>query len=163
MKGLTSLAVAFLVLGTPIYGAPPATAAPDIALTTETGATIRLFDLKGQVVLLDFWASWCVPCATAFPAIDRLQSELRDRGFTVLAINVDEDRRNAERFLSSRPHGVTVLFDAKGRAAEAFRLQGMPSSVLVDRAGRIRVTHTGYTEKTIAQYRAEILALLGES
>lgn len=163
MRSLTSLAIAFVVLGTPIYGAPPPTAAPDIALTSESGSTIRLADLKGQVVLLDFWASWCVPCATAFPAIDRLQADLRDRKFKVLAINVDEDRRNAERFLATRPHTLTVLFDSKGQAAKAFQLQGMPSSVLIDRTGKIRITHMGYTEKTVAQYRAEILALLGES
>jgi thiol-disulfide isomerase/thioredoxin len=141
----------------------PAMPAPDITLTADTGSPIRLSELKGRVALVDFWASWCIPCRTSFPAIDGLQKELRDKGFTVIAVNVDEDRRNAEQFLSTRPHTMTVAFDPRGKAAEAFKLKGMPSSILVDRHGNIRFTHMGYTEKTLAQFRLEVLQLLGES
>jgi thiol-disulfide isomerase/thioredoxin len=141
----------------------PATPAPDITLNEDTGSTIRLSDLKGKVTLVDFWASWCIPCRTSFPAIDALQKELADKGLKVIAVNVDEDRRNAEQFLATRPHTMTIAFDPKGRAAEAFKLKGMPSSILIDRSGRIRFSHMGYTEKTLAQYRFEILQLLGES
>jgi thiol-disulfide isomerase/thioredoxin len=163
MKFAATLALALAALTAPAGTAGPVTTAPDIELTSEAGSTIRLLDLKGQVVLLDFWASWCVPCRVSFPAIDALQKELRDKGFRALAVNVDEERRNADNFLATRPHTLTVVFDPKGRAAETFQLQGMPSTVLIDRKGVVRVTHMGYTEKTIVQYRAEILALLEES
>jgi thiol-disulfide isomerase/thioredoxin len=137
--------------------------APDIMLTTDVGSPLRLAELKGKVTLLDFWASWCIPCRASFPAIDALQKELRGKGFTVIAVNVDEDRRNAEQFLSTRPHTMTIAFDPKGQAAGAFKLKGMPSSIVVDRRGNIRFSHMGYTEKTLAQFRSEILQLLGES
>ena len=163
MKRAVFVAIVLAAFATPTRGALRAIDAPDIALSSETGSTIRLSDLKGQVVLIDFWASWCVPCRVSFPAIDNLQKELGGRGFRALAVNVDEERRSADTFLATRPHVITVMFDPKGRAAEAFQLQGMPSTVLIDRKGSIRFTHMGYTEKTIAQYRAEILALLQES
>lgn len=163
MTRLVVVAIVLAAFAAPTRGARQEIDAPDIALSGQNGSTIRLSELKGQVVLLDFWASWCVPCRVSFPAIDSLQKELSGRGFRALAVNVDEERRNADTFLASRPHVLTVMFDPKGRAAEAFQLQGMPSTVIIDRKGAIRYTHMGYTEKTIAQYRAEILALLQES
>lgn len=162
MRFVMALAFALSLAEATARGSGAAMAVPDIGLVNEAGSTVRLPDLRGQVVLLDFWASWCIPCRTSFPAIDALQKELHDRGFTALAINVDEERKSADAFLARRPHTLTVVFDPQGRAAAAFRLQGMPSTVLLDREGTVRVTHMGYTEKTIAQYRAEILALLGE-
>jgi thiol-disulfide isomerase/thioredoxin len=137
-------------------------AAPDVTLALDSGSSLQLSELRGQVTLIDFWASWCIPCRASFPAIDALQTELRDRGFRVIAVNVDEERRSADQFLESRPHTVLVAFDPRGIAAQAFGLKGMPSTILIDRRGRIRFTHMGYTEKTLAQYRSEILQLLGE-
>jgi cytochrome c biogenesis protein CcmG, thiol:disulfide interchange protein DsbE len=139
------------------------TQAPDVTLTVDGGPNIRLSELKGKVVLMDFWASWCIPCRASFPAMNTLQKELREKGLAVVAVNVDEQRRDADRFLAERPHTMAVAFDPQGKAAEAFNLKGMPSTVLVDRHGEIRFTHMGYTEKTLAQFRSEILLLLGES
>ena len=141
----------------------PATEVPDLSFNDESGHTLRLADFKGQVVLLDFWASWCVPCRVSFPVVDALHKELGGRGFAVVAINVDEQRKNADSFLEVRPHTMPVVFDPKGRAAEAFELPAMPSALILDRAGRVRFRHTGYTEKTITQYRSEILQLLKEA
>jgi len=139
---------------------PPA--APNITLVDGGGNAERLSDLAGKVVLIDFWASWCIPCRTSFPAIDALQRELGPKGLVVIALNVDEQRKNADAFLAGRPHAMRVAFDQKGVAAQAFSLQAMPSAVVIDRSGRIRYTHMGYTEKTVAQYRTEVLELLGE-
>lgn len=136
--------------------------APDVTLVDDAGRPVRLADLKGHVVLVDFWASWCIPCRTSFPAIDAMQHELGGRGLVVLAVNVDEQRRNAEAFLAARSHTMRIAFDPRGQAAEAFALQAMPSTVVLDKNGRIRFSHMGYTEKTIEQYRAEVLQLLGE-
>ncbi len=152
-----------IALGVVVAGAGPGTSTPDLKLTTEAGTTVRLADLKGSVVLVDFWASWCIPCRTSFPAIDALQKELRDRGLAVVAVSVDEHRRDADLFLGQRSHTMTVAFDPRGVAAEAFDLKGMPSTVLIERHGVIRYTHMGYTEKTIQQFRTEIRTLLSEA
>jgi len=144
----------------------PATAAlktvPDVTLKTAAGDPVRLSELRGRVVLVDFWASWCVPCRTSFPALDAIYREYHDRGVAVLAVNLDERRRDADAFLSEFPHTMPVLFDPKGTSAEAFAVQGMPSSFVIDRSGNIRFTHVGYTADVAARYRSEIAQLLGE-
>lgn len=159
--GMFVLALLASAAAASIAAAPPA-AVRDLTFADEGGRTLHLAELKGQVVLLDFWASWCVPCRVSFPAVDALHKELGKKGFSAVAVNVDEQRKNADAFLEVRPHTMPVVFDPKGQAAEAFELKAMPSALILDRAGHVRFRHMGYTEKTIAQYRAEILQLLKE-
>ena len=142
--------------------AAPSRTAPDVTLRTAEGGTVRLTDYKGSVVIVDFWASWCVPCKTAFPALDALFREYHARGVEVLAVNVDERRRDADAFLAKLPHTRPVLFDPKGTSAEAFAVRGMPSSFIIDRNGVIRFTHIGYTSDVSSSYRREIAQLLSE-
>jgi cytochrome c biogenesis protein CcmG/thiol:disulfide interchange protein DsbE len=155
------LIVALLAIGIAVQ-ASGAAVAPNVTLIDGSGKSARLADLAGNVVLMDFWASWCIPCRTSFPAIDALQRELGPKGLVVVAVNLDEQRKNADAFLAERPHVMRVAFDPKGQAAQAFSLQAMPSAVVIDRSGHIRYTHMGYTDKTVPQYRAEVLELLGE-
>jgi cytochrome c biogenesis protein CcmG/thiol:disulfide interchange protein DsbE len=136
--------------------------APDVVLHASDGSAHRLAEFKGRVVLLDFWASWCAPCKASFPALDALYRQYHARGFDVLAINVDERQRDADAFLQQRPHQMPVFFDPKGDAPTAFQIQGMPSSVLIDRAGNIRFAHMGYSDKVVDDYQQEIHALLAE-
>ncbi len=140
----------------------PGQLAPPIRLEAEDGIPVSLAGLRGRVVLVDFWASWCAPCRRAFPEIDRLYADLGPRGFEVLAVNLDERRQDANAFLADRPHKVTVVFDPKGTSAEAFGLSGMPSSFLVGRDGKVRFVHVGYTEAVLGAYRREIEQLLSE-
>jgi cytochrome c biogenesis protein CcmG/thiol:disulfide interchange protein DsbE len=141
----------------------PGDAAPAIRLPAADGKVVALADLKGRVVLVDFWASWCAPCRSAFPAVDGLYTEFRERGFDVLAINVDERRKDADAFLVDHPPTFTVLFDPKGQSPKDFGVAGMPTSFLVGRDGRIRFVHTGYTARTTEDYRREIELLLRET
>ena len=153
--------VVTLLIGA-ITGLRAAAEVTELSLSDEAGRTVKLADFKGRIVLLDFWASWCVPCRASFPAVDALHKELGPRGFAAVAINVDEQRKNADAFLEARPHTMTVVFDPKGRAAEAYALAAMPSALILDRTGQVRFRHMGYTEKTIGQYRTEVLQLLKE-
>jgi peroxiredoxin len=137
--------------------------APDVTLTAVSGKTIRLADLKGKVVLLDFWASWCIPCRKSFPAIDALHRELEPRGLAVVAVSVDEELKNAHAFLEQFPHTMTIALDPKGAAAEAFKVNAMPSTMILDRDGRIRYSHKGYTGKSIANFRSQVIELLAEA
>jgi len=136
--------------------------APDVSFQTADGRTVRLATYRGRIVLVDFWASWCAPCQRSFPALDALYRDFRSRGFEVLAVNLDEQRRNAEGFLSQHPTRVTVLFDPPAASPVAFDVKGMPSSFLIDRAGQIRFTHMGYSGNVDASYRKEITQLLQE-
>lgn len=154
------------LLAVPLMAAAPkdtAKDAPDITLTTLSGQAIRLADLKGHVALLDFWASWCIPCRKAFPEIEALRRELEPQGLTVIAVNVDEDQKNMHAFLGQFPHAMTIALDPKGSVAEAFKVNAMPSTMILDRAGRIRYSHKGYTDKSIANFRSQVLALLAET
>jgi len=136
--------------------------APDITLRTATGDVMRLADFRGKVVLVDFWASWCVPCKASFPALDALYREYHARGVEVLAVNVDERHRDADAFLAERPHALPVLFDPAGASAAAFGVEGMPSAFLIDRDGIVRFTHMGYSGNVDAIYRQELVRLLSE-
>ena len=113
-------------------------------------------------MLVDFWATWCPPCKISFPALDSLYREYQPRGFEVLAVNLDEERRDADLFLAAHPHHLTVLFDPLGASPRAFGVKGMPSSFLIDKAGNIRFTHMGYSGNVDENYRREIAQLLAE-
>ena len=164
MRRLTSfaVAVAFVTLASDWLVAAPPKPAPALAAQGADGKTIELATLKGKVVLVDFWASWCVPCKASFPALDSLYREYQPRGLEVLAVNVDERRHDADAFLGDHPHRMTVLFDPRGVSPVAFGVKGMPSSFLIDKAGAIRFTHMGYSGNVDASYRQEIAALLEE-
>lgn len=119
--------------------------------------------LKGQVILLDFWASWCGPCKKSFPAMQALHQQYAARGFTVIAVNVDEKREEMERFLKAANVSFPVLRDAAQKFVAAADVSTMPTSFLIDRAGKIRYVHNGFAgDETIKQYHEEIELLLKE-
>ncbi len=157
-----TVVVAVWLLAGALVSASGAQPAPSVLLHRADGTTVRLEDFNGKVVLVDFWASWCVPCRASFPALDVLYQRERNRGLEVLAINVDEQRKSADAFLALRPHVMPVLFDPKGESALAFMVRGMPSSVMIDRAGNIRFTHMGYSTTVFDSYQREIDQLLAE-
>lgn len=137
--------------------------APDVTLHTIDGHEVHLASLKGKVVLVDFFASWCIPCRKSFPEIEALHHDLASKGLVVVAVNVDEEHQNAELFLQKYPHTMTIALDPKGTAAEAFKVNAMPSTMILDRSGHIRYTHKGYTDKVIAKFRSQVEELLAEA
>ncbi|WP_083981893.1 TlpA family protein disulfide reductase [Arsukibacterium ikkense] len=118
--------------------------------------------LQGKVVLVDFWASWCVPCRRSFPWLNTMQQQHAAAGLLVLAVNEDSERDDANRFLQQVPAQFAVLYDRAGALAEQYQLQGMPSSFLIDKKGQIRFRHIGFKQADIADYEAKIRQLLAE-
>lgn len=134
--------------------------APDFALPDGTGKLLRLSELRGQQpVYVDFWASWCAPCRKSFPWMGELQA--RHPGLRVIAVNLDEQRDDADRFLAAVPARFTVVYDPSGKTAREWRVVGMPSSYLVDRNGIVRLVHKGFRSDDGERLGAEIERLLG--
>lgn len=118
--------------------------------------------MQGKVVLVDFWASWCGPCRKSFPWLNQLQQKHGAQGLVILAVNEDQDRQEAQRFLAAYPANFAVLYDQQGALAEKYQLSGMPGSYLIDKKGTIRFVHRGFKQATLAEYEAQIDHLLAE-
>ena len=121
-----------------------------------------LSNLRGRVVLLDFWASWCGPCRQSFPLYDELRSQLPASDFTVLAVNLDDMIDGPRAFLEEHPVHYTSLADPDGNVAREFGLIGMPSCFVIDRNGVVRARHTGFKPADIDAIRKEVLGLIAE-
>ena len=120
-------------------------------------------NLKGQVILLDFWASWCGPCKISFPAMEDLTKKYADQGLTIVAVSVDEKQENMQRFLKSVKVSFSVVRDAQHKLVAAADIKAMPTSFLIDRAGKIHFIHAGFDrDETPRQYAKEIEELLRE-
>lgn len=131
-------------------------------LAQEAAGELSLRSLRGKVVYLDFWASWCGPCRVSFPQLEQLRAELGPQGFEVLAVNVDERKADALRFLQEIPVSYPVVRDGSGAAPAAWGILGMPTGYLIDREGMVRLVHQGYRKSDGERLRAEIVELLGE-
>jgi len=137
--------------------------APDFRLP-QLGADARigLADLHGKVVFVDFWASWCGPCREAMPQYEKLRASLPGGDFAIVAVNVDETRSDAEKFLSAHPVGYTIVLDPAGVVPKAYGLIGMPTSYLIDRNGLVRWRGQGFKPADIDVLRTEIDKLIKE-
>src|SRR5271168_2824701 len=111
---------------------------------TQAASPLDLTSLRGKVVYLDFWASWCGPCKQSFPWMETLKGTYDRQGLTVIAVNLDMDRADADKFLDRFRPTFEVRFDPKGELAAFYKVQAMPSSVLIDRHGVTRFTHEGF-------------------
>lgn len=134
--------------------------APKLSLPTKDGK-ISLSELRGKVVLLDFWASWCGPCRQSFPWMNEMQGKYENQGFEVVAVNVDQKPEAAAEFLSQIPAAFTVAYDPEGKTPEAYEVMGMPSAYLIDRNGHIHSQHIGFHNDNKETYEAAIRSLLG--
>jgi cytochrome c biogenesis protein CcmG, thiol:disulfide interchange protein DsbE len=130
--------------------------------TTRADSIIQLDEYRGRVVYLDFWASWCAPCQQSFPWMQSMKNAYERDGLTVVAVNLDSKRADADRFLSKESIDFDVRFDPQGLMAEAFKVKGMPTSIIVDRHGVMRFTHIGFRPVDGPGYEAQLKLVLAE-
>jgi thiol-disulfide isomerase/thioredoxin len=131
-------------------------------LPRQEDKTTSLESLRGKVVYLDFFASWCGPCRISLPRLNEIRNELADRGFEVLAVNVDEFEEDALAFLEEIPVDYPVIWDPQGDSPRQYGILGMPTAYLVDREGVIRHVHQGFRKSDTEKVRAMVIELLGE-
>ncbi|MDD5227844.1 MAG: TlpA disulfide reductase family protein [Methylococcales bacterium] len=137
--------------------------APQFTLPSlKNDAPTSLKQFAGKVVYLDFWASWCAPCKTSFPLLNKLHAKLKAQGFEVVAVNLDEDKVNGEKFLQEIPIDFTVLRDAKGEWADQYVVESMPTSFIIDKNGIVQKIHHGFNSDDIKELEAKITELLAK-
>jgi thiol-disulfide isomerase/thioredoxin len=156
------LLTGLLAISWPALAADGASPAPGFTLASRAGGEMSLAGLRGQVVMINFWASWCGPCRQEFPALDEMYRKYKPMGFAMLGINVESEQSDAERFLGIRPVSFPILFDPDNHVSHSYGVSAMPTTVLVDRKGNIRWLHRAYKPGDEAEYIAQIRAMLRE-
>lgn len=136
--------------------------APDFKLEGQQ-KQVELSNYRGQVVYLDFWASWCQPCRKSFTWMNKMQSLYGKEGFTVIAINLDESRDKANKFLDQIPAGFDVAFDPRGDTAESYQVKAMPSSYIIDKNGKVVHANLGFRGNDEEKLEEKIRNLIRQS
>ena len=137
-------------------------AAPDFTLKSRSGENLRLAEQRGNIVLVNFWASWCGPCREELPKMEELQQNYQDLGFTVLAVNVDDHPSKADVLLDDVKVTFPVLYDTQGHVSQQYDVSAMPTTVIIDRDGNARLTHKGYKSGDEVKYEKAIKLLMRE-
>jgi len=136
--------------------------APDFALKSSTGENLRLSEYRGDVVMINFWATWCGPCRQEMPLLDELFNRYERVGFNLLGVNIDDDSRRAMQMIDDLGVNFPVLFDASKAVSKLYQVEAMPVTVIVDREGTVRYVHHGYKPGYEEHYLTEIRSLLRE-
>lgn len=168
MKNITStLSVLLLILScvvfsTTSYGASIGQTAPDFTLTSSTKLNTRLAELRGQVIMLNFWATWCNPCRVEIPHLQKLYAQYKDIGFTILGVSVDNNTVKAAKMAKDLGAKFPILFDNTQNVSKLYSIKTMPFTLLIDRDGKIRHMFQGYKPGYEVKYAKAIRELLRE-
>jgi len=136
--------------------------APDFVLKSATGENLRLSEFRGDVVMINFWATWCGPCRQEMPLLDDLYNRYQRVGFRLLGVNIDDDSRRAMQMIEELGINFPVLFDEQKEVSKLYEVGAMPVTLLVDREGTVRYVHLGYKPGYEEYYLTEIRSLLRE-
>ena len=136
--------------------------APDFALKSSSGKNLRLSEYRGDVVMVNFWATWCGPCRQEMPLLDELYSRYQRVGFSLLGVNIDDNSTKAMDMVSELGVNFPVLFDSRKEVSKLYQVEAMPVTVLIDREGTVRYVHHGYKPGYEEKYLTEIRSLLRE-
>ena len=136
--------------------------APDFTLRSVGGTNLRLAEQRGQVVMVNFWATWCTPCLQEMPHLSRLYERYRASGFVLLGVNIDDDPRAATALATKLGLRFPVLLDTDKKVSRIYDMSAMPATLLIDRDGRVRHIHRGYRDGVEKTYEEQVRALLKE-
>lgn len=136
--------------------------APNFTLKSLSGKNLKLSEMAGNVVLINFWASWCGPCREEMPLLNALHKKYQPLGFTVLGVNVEEQTDKARGFLSNYPVDFPILLDKENEVSRQYKVIAMPTTVVVDRDGNMRYLHEGYKPGDEKKYRQMVKKLVRE-
>lgn len=136
--------------------------APNFTLKSRSGKNIKLSELRGQVVMLNFWASWCGPCRKEMPVLEKIHKKYKRLGFTLLGVNVEENSRDAKNYLKDVKVTFPILFDNKQKTGKLYNVSAMPTTVIIDRNGNKRFLHKGYKAGYENDYKKQVKKLLRE-
>jgi len=164
LKGLAkgfALAAVFVL---PAFAASSSGPAPAFQLSGRGGKTIDLAQFKGQVVMINFWATWCDPCRKEMPLLEDIYKKYKPMGFTLIGVNVEPKTGDPEGWLSKLPKPVTfpVAFDVDSKVSKLYKVKGMPTTVFIDRKGNVREVHISYKAGDENLYLSQIRSLLKE-
>jgi peroxiredoxin len=158
-----SILVVGVLVASFAYAATISGPAPNFTLPSRDGKTVSLADLKGQVVMVNFWATWCGPCRKEMPHLEALHQRYSSLGFTLLGVNVENDPAGAKKWLEDNgPVTFPILLDTKNQVSKLYKVNTMPSTVLVGRDGTMRYIHHGYEPGVEGEYQTQVRALLKE-
>lgn len=136
--------------------------APDFALKSMSGNNLRLSEYRGEIVLVNFWATWCGACRDQLEALDKLHAQYRDAGLNVLGVSVDRASKRSTKLLAELRPEFPVLLDANKSVSRLYDLNDMPFAVLIDQAGTVRAVFEGFDDEDAQLYQAQVAALIAE-
>ena len=162
MKNRIAVIAAALAIGLPALAGPSGAPAPQFTLSARSGRDVSLTQYHGQVVMINFWASWCGPCRQEMPLLESIYKKYNKLGFTLLGVNVEPDSQAADDWLQATPVTFPILYDKESKVSKLYDVAGMPSTVIIDRSGKLRVLHQGYKPGDENEYLDSIRSLIRE-
>jgi peroxiredoxin len=156
---LPGLSVVFLLAFAALTHAAPA---PDFTLKSESGENVRLAEQRGKVVMLNFWASWCGPCRTEMPLLDDMYKRYNKAGFELYGVNVEQDTAAAKKLIEDLGVSLPVLYDPDSKVSKLYKVDAMPTTVVIDKKGEVRFVNRGYKAGDENKYRDQIRELIRE-
>ena len=161
-KSIAAIAAALSVSLPALAGPSAAAPAPAFTLASRAGQDVSLTQYKGNVVMINFWASWCGPCRQEMPLLESIYKKYNKMGFTMIGVNVEPDSNAANDWLKATPVSFPILYDRDSKVSKLYDVSGMPSTVIIDRNGKLRVLHRGYKPGDENEYLDSIRTLIRE-
>lgn len=161
-RSLATLLSLTALLLMPVTGMSISGKAPDFTLKSRDGKNLRLSDYRGQVVMINFWASWCGPCRQEMPLLEDLYKRYSKLGFTIVGVNVDTDSSKANNYLKDVTVSFPIVYDTSNNVSKTFNVNAMPTTVIVDRNGNMRFLHQGYKPGYENEYKKQVKQLIKE-
>lgn len=163
MHAVKKIVTLSLLLVTSLIGVNAnADPAPDFTLKSSSGDNVRLAEQRGQVVMLNFWASWCGPCRKEMPLLDEISKRYSAAGFVLYGVNVEEDNTDAKKLIKELGVTFPILYDTESKASSLYNVDAMPTTVVIDKKGVIRYVNRGYKAGDESKYRDQIRELIKE-